>query len=187
MRWFSAKDESSLIEYNSFLNGDQFVVSNFISDLKEEPKPENYSKIELQATQMVNWYPKYQKAYEIIHQDYELADEMGHAETKNQMQDRADKGLLFEAYRKNDFVGIVAVDRQRSWFLDGYVVMEELLFKPFRGQKLASALQRHLIEQINGDLNQMLYGTIHYTNIASLNTAYRCGRKYCGMYIFADL
>ena len=104
-----------------------------------------------------------------------------------EMQELADKGLLFEAYRKNDFIGIIAADRQRSWFLDGYVVIEELLFQQFPTQKLASAMQRHLIEQLDGDLDQMLYGTIHFDNISSLKTAYRCGRKYCGMYIFADL
>ena len=187
MRWFSTKDESALIEYNSFLKGDLFLISNFISDLKKQPEPEHYTELELKQTQSGSWYSKYQKEYEIIHNENPFAIEMGQAETKTKMQDLADKGLLFEAYRKNDFVGIIAVDRQRSWFLDGYVVMEELLFQPFRTQKLASAMQRHLINQLDGDLNQMLYGTIHYDNLSSLKTAYRCGRKYCGMYIFSDL
>ena len=85
------------------------------------------------------------------------------------------------------WAGIIAANNGSNNFLSGFYIEEEFLLEQFRGKHLASAVQRHLIENLPSDNNAMLSGTIHYENIPSLKTAMSVGRKPIGMDVFAKI
>jgi len=95
--------------------------------------------------------------------------------------------LLFEINIDGKWAGIIGANNGYDNFLKGYYIVEEFLIENFRGKQFASAVQRHLINKLPFNSNEMLFGTIHYENIPSLRTAMRVDRRPIGMYAFAEI
>jgi GNAT superfamily N-acetyltransferase len=84
------------------------------------------------------------------------------------------------------WAGLTAVDEAGEEGVDGYLMMEVLLDKDARGQHLASAVQRHLIELLP-DKHRLLLGTIDSRNIAAIRAARSLGRDDLGGYFWSPL
>jgi len=186
-RWFSSKEVVDLSGLGEGIEGDLGYYTGFLSDLKNAPKSENFEKIELVVSASLDWYERYENSYQEMYKTNPFFVEMASVESREALQDMMDKGLLFEVLVEGTWAGIIGVCEARRKYLAGYEVYEEYLLVEFRGKKLASAVQRHLIERLPSTANEMLYGTIHHQNIPSIKTAKRCGRKGVGVYIFAEI
>lgn len=102
-----------------------------------------------------------------------LADEI-RFETRADLEDCLEAGLLFEAHAGATLAGVIAFDREPFFGLPGFLVREEFLLAPFRGRGLGTWLQRLAAAQLPAD--HLLFGTIHGRNIASRRTAAANGR-----------
>lgn len=187
IRWYSGKLEHKLIKNNAFINGDLIRIGEFLSKLKKQIPPINYGKIVLEKAKNSDWYDDYFQAYEKIYKVDADFIERAQALEKDVVQQLINKELFYEIQIENKLAGLIAANNESNRFLKGFVVYEEILFENFRRKQFATAAQFHLIEQLEASNNEMLYGTIHYENQASLKTALRCGRQIVGMFVFADI
>ncbi len=185
--WYSSKLETELIESNDFISGDMVYIAEFLDYLKQKPLPKNSDKIHLKKATSLSWYEEYKNEVNNILKNWSAFSEMHQIESKDTLQKLIEKELVFEVIIANEWAGIIAADTGSEYFLNGYFINEELLTKQFRGKKYAPAVQRHLLEKLPHNANEMLYGTIHFQNIPSMKTALRVGRKALGMYVFADI
>ena len=186
-RWYSTKIENDLIKKHNFVAGDLIRITGFINELKKQSPPKNYDSVRLEKAQNLDWYDSFFEAYKKIHQQNPRLIEISQALEKDVAQQLMNKEQLFKIIIKNQFAGIIAANDEDNRFSKGFVVYEELLFEAFRKKHFAAAAQFHLIEQLKAQPNDMLFGTIHSDNPASLKTALRCGRQVIGQFIFADI
>lgn len=63
-------------------------------------------------------------------------------------------------------------------------MVEEILRKRYRGQRLAPAVQRAFVERLDHVKRPIVFGTIKDKNFASLRTALRTGRVDVGGWVF---
>jgi len=187
IRWHSSKLEHALIEEHDHINGDMVHVSEFIDHLKNQPLPKNYDRVNLSLAQSIHWYDHYKNDFDEIVKAWPAFDEMGRVEDQETLNRLLKQEMLYEIQVDNTWAGLIAVDKKADSLLEGYVIMEEFLLKPFRGKHFASAVQRHLIEKLTANKDEMLFGTIHYHNTPSLKTALKVGRKPVGMFVLASI
>lgn len=90
--------------------------------------------------------------------------------------DMASYGKSFEAFLDGRRAGLVAATPGELWGQPGWVMHEECLGAEFRGRGLGLDLQRALVERLGGEQG-LLWGTIHASNLPSIRTAQRHGRK----------
>jgi hypothetical protein len=187
IRWHSSKIEEELINSDNSINGDLVYVAGFLDDLKQQALPDNYEKIQLNLADSLKWYDRYESSYEAICEAWPAFLEMAQLESKSTLQDLISRELLYEIEIDGHWAGIIAADKGRESFMSGYYIVEEFLTKEFRGRRYAAAVQRHLIEKMPINSNEMLFGTIHHENMPSYRTALRTGRKPVGMYLFSEI
>lgn len=187
MRWYSADDESKLIEENTFLTGDMLYVSGFIDELRSQSLPDRYEELKLRKTTSLNWYDQYIQTYQNNFIEWPEFKEMAQAESRETLDRLIKKELLYDIFIADKWAGIIGVKSTTDKFLIGYCIIEEFLLKEYRSKKFAPALQRHLIDRLPYHSDEMLFGTIHYKNIPSLRTALRIQREIMGMYLFAEM
>ncbi|MGB1247836.1 MAG: GNAT family N-acetyltransferase, partial [Chitinophagales bacterium] len=184
IRWFFPKNGNELITSDKRIKGDLVYIAGFLSDIKSNTTFSLKEEVQLHETTSLDWFPKYQSAYQqMIINDPSYA-EMGEMTTKETFQDLMKQNLVFEIKINNEWAGIIAASQENHHYYIGYEIYEEFLLNSYRGKGYASTTQRLLIEKMNAAKNNMLWGTIHYDNIASLKTAMKNGRKECGIYIF---
>jgi hypothetical protein len=92
-------------------------------------------------------------------------------------------GTLFEITIGGAWAGVIAYDYLPALSVPGFEIVEEFLIGAFRGKGYAKYAQSMLIEQMrmnNHQDAQLMFGTIHTENIASIGTAGRNGRMLLG-------
>lgn len=187
IRWHIPEIKDDLIKANPSIRGDLVYVAGFIDELRAAARPANFDRVRLRKAEGMGWYSDYTAEFDTIFREWPDFVEMARAEEQDTMKDLLDKGLLFEIEIDGSWAGIAAANRMTDNYLSGFCVIEELLVSAFRGQRLAPAVQRHLIEHLPASGDDMLFGTIHYENKPSLRTAMRTGRRPTGMFIFTEI
>lgn len=156
-----------------------------IDDLLELPQPENYERVEIRrATDTIN-YPKYREAFaELLHSSPKHS-EYTRLESEQDLAELARKGNLFEIVVDDSWAGTTAVDDDCEEGLKGYRMVEFLLKCDYRGKRLGTATQRHLVETLHREPGKrVLFGTIDARNQAPIRTARRLGRIDVGGYLW---
>lgn len=185
--WFSTEINHDLISDNDFVRGDMLYFSQYLDYLKQQPKPKNFEKISLKLATSTDWYAQYKMTYEQLYKEIPNFIDMAHFEPETAFPPMIEAGLLYEVFVENELAGIIGVAQNKDRFYEGYVVYEEVFFNTFRRKGLASTMQRHLIEHLTDSGNDMLFGTIHYGNIASQKTALGVGRKMDNISLLAKI
>ena len=140
-----------------------------------------------QLAKNLDWYVHYKHSFEAILESNSAFEEMTQMESEASFLEMMNTHLLYEAYLEGKLLGIICVVKDQEYLFNGYVIYEEFIFEPYRGKNYAAALQRHLIEQLPFENNEMIYGTIHYDNYPSKKTALRVGRKCTHQFVFANI
>ncbi len=187
IRWYSAMEEKELLEKNSFIEGDLCYFAELVSYLQTLPEPQNYDAVTLVPATSIDWYDQYVASFEELYAARPFFREMARAESREVLEEMRAANLLWEINIGGEWAGIIGVCREEHWLLSGFVVYEEFLMAPFRGKRFAPAIQRQMIDLLDGEGLDMLYGTIHYLNLPSARTAMRVGRKAVGGYLFANV
>lgn len=92
------------------------------------------------------------------------------------------EGLLFEVVVDGDPAGVVAAVRHDAHGMRGFSVEEICLDDRHLGQRLAPGVMEHLLESLPAEQGDVLWGTIHPDNAASLRNALSVGRTVVGGY-----
>jgi len=182
----------SVEEYNN-----KYPILNFTKDLSyyvglkgnilSLEKPIKYDLIELVRPENLDFYSLYQGIVEFYIDDNPGAEDYVFALTKKDIERLHEEQTLFSVYIDEQWAGITAVERATEKYLEGYLIVEEILIKKFRGKNFGSAMQHKLIEIMPGDEYTLIFGEIHENNIPSRKTAARNGRIRSGTHYFIYL
>jgi RimJ/RimL family protein N-acetyltransferase len=151
-----------------------------VEELQRSKVPDRYDEIELRRAVDLSCYPKLLESYRDLTDARELRPE-SEASLKRSLEE----GLLYEAFMKGQWAGMMAAQRMTDRFLTGVYIVEEVLSRPFRGEGYAPVMQRKFIDQLEGD--QLVFGEILWWNERSRRTALRVGRKKCGTTFFHSI
>lgn len=163
------------------------VVTGHINTIKTMNKPERYDEVSLTAVNDIDFYEKYVSEYESLKKENSIYENQVTAESKSSLNHAMKKGFICKAIINGQFAGVTAVARTKLFYCSGFYVIEEILFKEFRGRNFGAALQRKLIDKIENDEHEFIFGTIVPGNTASVKTAEKCGRTVSGKYYFTNL
>jgi len=150
-------------------------------------KPIKYDHVIVERPENLDFYSLYQGAVEFYIDENPGSEQYVFCLNKKDIEQLYENQTLFCAYIDEQWAGVVAVDRSSEKYLEGYIIMEEILIKKFRGRNFAPAMQRKLIELMPGDDYTLIYGEIHENNVPSRKTAARNGRIRSGTYYFINL
>lgn len=166
---------------------DQRVVAAPLAQLLELPRPEGFERLESRRCRSLEFFPRYRAAYEeFLEACPQLRDEVG-LSTRDELARCLDQGVVCEVTIEGQWAGMVAAGWEQEGPLAGWCIQEEVLVGRWRGQGLGAALQRHLIERLAPRQHALVHGTIHDTNVPSLRTALRVGRRSLWRYTFLGL
>ncbi len=175
-------DEEENISY------DLHYVAAPISFIKQLPLPQRYNDLQLTIPNSIDlFYEKYKHSFEQLLVEQPHYKELISLESKEDLFQLLAQKTLFCVEIDGQWAGLVAAEQRQEQYLRGFCVIEELLDKEWRGQGFGVALQRHLIERLPAQDNDLIYGTIDDKNMPSLKTAFRVGRKSIGKYVFCKM
>lgn len=97
-------------------------------------------------------------------------------ESEEDLQKALSQHLYFTAHISGQVAGIIAGLPEDYYGFPAVNLIDEFLFKDFRGRGLAAQLQGEFIQRLS-DSYRFIWGTIHNKNIPSLKTALKCGRR----------
>jgi len=165
--------EGNIVCQSQFLTG-------HINTIKKLNKPERYDEVTLEQTQKLDFYEQYVSEYELLKSENEIYENDVLAETIDSFKKASSNGYIFKIKINDRLAGILSAEKRNIKFFCGYYITEEILFKDFRGQNFGPALQRKMIDSIEAEDNEFIYGTISPLNPPSLRTAKKCGRIVAG-------
>lgn len=167
-----------------------FTVAAPISALRRRDPPPQTDRVRLEAARNTAFHKRYLKAYEDVHRDFPgLRGLVEPVASPEDMERYLKEWFLYEVYVDGKWAGLVGAmkDRDETYGMRGYQVVEEVLAAGFRGRGLAPAVQRRLIELLPDDGDGILFGTIDAPNAPSLATARRVGRAVVAVSRFVEL
>lgn len=132
----------------------------------------------------LSWFQEYRSRFDEWQERSLLGPEV-HPTEEGELESCLDVGHVVVARYGGRFVGVAAcrLDSERSF--KGWMIVEEFVVPEFHRRGLGVALQRGLMSRLQvGDL---VWGTIHGKNKASLATAKRCGRDVVETWWFSRL
>jgi len=186
LRLFDGKgifpDTKEGIEY------DLHYVAAPIEAIRQLPVPERYEEVQLTSPDSMDvLYERYTKIFNQLLAEKPEYEQMIGLESKEDLAKLLAEKTLFSIEIDGQWAGLIAAERRQEQYLRGFCVIEELLEQSWRGQGFGAALQRHMIERLPVQANDLIYGTIDDKNVPSLKTAFRVGRKSIGKYVFCKM
>jgi GNAT superfamily N-acetyltransferase len=129
----------------------------------------------------VDHYDEAQRAYDAVDADHPHHVEEAALQDRDDLQEAADEGLLFDVTVHGEWAGYAAavVKPEDSLGLPAYVVLEIVLTAEHRGHGYGPHLST-LLAQALPDPTRILIGTIHATNKAARTAALTAGRHDIG-------
>ncbi len=107
--------------------------------------------------------------------------------SREELKESFDRGSLFAIRERLETVGLLAtIDASVEW-LNGDVILEEVVKAEHAGRGLAAEAQRALAQVMVECPSRLLLGTIHPENTPSRKTALRVGRSSVLRYVFVTL
>ncbi|MEM7736213.1 MAG: hypothetical protein AAF267_10515 [Deinococcota bacterium] len=163
---------------------EQRYLAARISDMRARPRPAQTSRLQLVKPSDMSFYARYADLYKERVEAQPTLSEYARLETQEDMTSYLEEGTLFEVYINEAWAGLTAVTRHEEQGLRGFVVVEILLSSSVAGQGFGVALQHQLVQQLQANEDDVLFGTIDARNIASIKTAQRSGRQDIGGFLW---
>jgi hypothetical protein len=161
---------------------DMYVVAGLVDVLLERPRVPAYDRIVLRRGAAE---PLAERVADIYRGLGERNPELVLWATPEDAESLAEcetEGLLFEVVVEGDPAGVVAAVRDDAHGMRGFSVQEICLDVQHLGQRLAPGVMDHLLESLPAGQGDVLWGTIHPDNAASLRNALSVGRGIVGGY-----
>ena len=166
---------------------DLYYVASSFGDLRHKGPPSSSAQVSVERAQHLDFYEEYLTIFERFHrQKSELAIHVT-PESRDDLRECMDDGGLFFIKVKDQWAGVLAVQKAREYGFSGYLIREEILKEEYRGKRLAPKALELLIRALVAEDNDLLFGTIHPLNIPSLKTARAVGREVTSAFVFVNL
>lgn len=174
-----ASELTQLLEAGGAEPGKQLYVGE-IREMMARGNISVPSEMKLGVPKDMSFYESYASEYrDLIAERPELDDEVM-PESKETLADALSEGTLFTVSVHGTQAGVVAVALRSERGVHGYCVIEEFLYRDFRGRGLGRALQCLLVARLDIARARLLYGTISPSNHAAVRVARANCRKYLG-------
>jgi hypothetical protein len=156
---------------------EQRQVVGLLGDLRRRSLPAGLRAVPRSDTA---YYDRYRRIF-----DDDVARDPAHArhtraETREDLQALADRGLVFDVEVDGAWAGVVAAEPDVRRGVRGATVIEVTLEHPYRGRGLGRHLSTLLAVAVPLPDDQCLMGTIHADNVTSLRSALAAGRVDVG-------
>jgi hypothetical protein len=122
----------------------------------------------------LSWYSDFRDSYELWRRSSPLGSEVVPA-SEEELTDCLERGRLVVSKEGADLRGLAACLESCQRSFAGWTMIEEFVAPTFRGRGLGKQLQRGLMNQLPE--GELLWGTIHGSNLPSRRTALACGRR----------
>ncbi|WP_412749990.1 hypothetical protein [Krasilnikovia sp. M28-CT-15] len=163
---------------------DMHVVAGLVSQLRAHPRANSYAGVGLRAGNPQRLVQRVAAIYEELAEREPELPMWANPENLESLTECADAGLLFEVLVDGASAGVVAALRDDAHAMRGFSVQELCLDASHRGRRLASGVVQRLVDQLDAGDGDVLWGTIHPSNAASLRNALSIGRELVGGYVW---
>lgn len=163
---------------------DVHVIAGRLNDLRKRPWPEHADRVTLDVPADLSFYPRYVAAYETLYAAHAEHREFARIEELDDLARYLQDGTLFEVRVDGAWAGVVAVTPAAEQGLSGFVVTEMFLEGAHRGRGFGPAVGRRLVERLQGEAGDVLYGTVHHGNVTARRSAYAAGREDVGAFFW---
>lgn len=158
----------------------QHICQNYlvgsINEISKTEKPSNFESIELVQITNLDFYDWYLELYQEFHQENPNLRSYVALCSKGIFEDSIKQNLCYFIQYKNEIIGIIAAEKDEYFGVPSLYMNEIVISKKFKGKKLATAIQRKLIN-FNKNEFEFIWGNIDQKNIPSTKNAFRIGRK----------
>ncbi|GAB1646228.1 hypothetical protein [Krasilnikovia sp. MM14-A1259] len=161
---------------------DMYVVAGLLTQLRAYPRASSYATVHLRAGEPQFLAGRVSAIYQELAEREPQLRMWAAPEDAESLTECADAGLLFEVHADDVPAGVVAALRIDAHAMRGFSVQELCLDASHRGRRLASGTVQRLVDQLGTDDGDVLWGTIHPSNSASLRNALSIGRELVGGY-----
>lgn len=158
-----------------------------VEQMRQRAKPEGYDRVALRRPSDMAFYARYRQVLEERFAKQPEFEEYTRIEEQEDFAEYLEEGTLFEVVVDGTWSGIVGVTRDMEQGLRGFVVIEIALADSMQGQGLGVAVQQRLVEALDFQSGDALYGTIDARNTAAVKTAQRSGRVDVGGFLWVPL
>lgn len=160
------------------------ILVGRIRTLRDQPLPRAAARITLRPASVALGHAERVRYYGEFHADMPALRERVRPWDASELEPAAAEGALWTAHVDGEPAGVIAAVRASEHAFCGWLIIEEILARRFRGRGLAVPLQRALLAQLNDLGGDFVLGTIDTANHASLRTALGIGRCDVGGYSF---
>jgi len=168
-------------------NDQRFVIGNLPKIIASEAPPEPPAEtgtLTLEKTTVSNCYQNYRETYEEFFKDNPQWLDRLHIEPLESLEECAKCGGLFQVLIDGECAGLIASKPGIYRGISGWLMIDEVLTKPYRGRGFAPVMQRMFLERLDQGICKLVMGTIDCANKPSLGTALRNGRIDAGGWIW---
>jgi L-amino acid N-acyltransferase YncA len=161
---------------------DMHIVAGMVDELLDRPRVPGYQHIALRRGGAAPLAEQAATIYRELTDRQPDTARWATPEDAESLADCAAQDLLFEVVADGDSAGVVAAIRHDAHGMTGFSVQEICLDVRHRGRHLAAGVMQHLLENLSAKNGDVLCGTIHPDNTASLRNALSIGRELVGGY-----
>lgn len=144
-------------------------------------------EIYLDQVHEVDFYDRYSQEYKKFHLE---APHLKFDVTKEVLADleaAAEDSLLYKVMLNDQMIGVISGKRELRYGVNAVSIQEKLLFDGYRGRGYSQNFQTQFINQLDPEVDQIIWGTILAANTASLKSALATGRTPVEADFFFDL
>ena len=170
--------ETSLNGWNVKL--DSIEIIGHINSMKSLPRPQRYDEVEISILGSMDFYKQYSDEYDEFRNLSPENRSFVNKEKYSTLERLMTGGGLYGIYIGGEIAGIMGVEKGNSKPFGHLVVVEKVLFKKFRNLGYGAAFQKKVIDMLETTTGELLFGTVHPGNKASLITALAVGREVTG-------
>lgn len=143
--------------------------------------PSNPRMFTLMPRSPVEFYDEYTKEHSAFLEDHKNFEDYVPVSSMEELQESYKSGHLYAAYKEGVFGGFIGGRVSEFYGTKCIEIVEEFLFKRFRGQGLGKHLQAEFLQRLSTESalgeSPMVFGSIHSGNVASLSTALANNRR----------
>jgi hypothetical protein len=167
---------------------DQHFLAGLARDMAARPTAPGLARVILRRPADLGFYPRYVEAYEQMFLERPQMRGEVRIESEETLAACHSEGLLHEIEVDGVWAGIVAARHQVVAGVRGTYMVEILLDRVARGQRLGPAVHQLLAAKVAAtDPSAVVTGTIARVNLPSLKVATRAGRVEIGAWHWIDV
>ncbi len=177
---FSARPRSASSNGLTESGAEFFVARNHVvgrvTELRKLQVPAGFNRISFEPFDFTKSFSWYEKAYADFHLSNPQMKPWVPITDAEDLRDCVRDGWIFQVRVDGQVAGLVAARKEGFLGGPGAYMTELLLTEPFKGCRLASAVQRKFVNELEDGV-EFIWGTIDARNQPSMKTALSLGRQ----------